>query len=137
MEEQPKDSGLVSGIRSCFDLYKGNDSYRYVMVFYDGWNDVTSYKAIKKGQYPWVVHDHFMSSLRPDQNATKMVLGFDLEMDFDEQFPSHLRENMQVFDGLLMQPVSWIPNRQGVVPERERQKVMEDILRPKPRFKLV
>lgn len=131
-------SPMVQGLHHAFERFKERGDTRYLMVFHDAWYDCTTYKGIKSGQYPWAVHDQFVSSLAPDQRSTKLVLGFDLQRDFEEQMVGMDLEKLEVFDGLLMKPVLWIPDRTGQIPEEKRQAALKEALKPdRPKFTII
>ncbi|MFN3701135.1 MAG: hypothetical protein ACK4VI_06400 [Alphaproteobacteria bacterium] len=129
-------SGVVKTIEDNFHFHHANENgersdNKYLFVFADDVNALLYFKAVKNGQYPWAVHDAFAITQQDATYPALLVVGFDLDLSFDRQFPPayHGFERLRA---LVDRPIIWIPDRSGQVPAR----VIEQIIKT-PDLRLV
>ncbi len=121
-------SPLMDTLRHAFEMHARNESNAYLFVFWQSWGQSCTYRTVAKGQYPWAVYDQFKAH---DDEASNLVLGFDLSKSFAEQIPPHMR-GFQTLDALVIKPHIHIPDRTGVVPAERTEQLIAGILKPPP-----
>lgn len=132
MNRDTQYSPLVESLQNVFNVYADRD-HSYLLVYWQGWGERTAYEPVKKGQYPWAVHDHYMGN---DNNASILAIAFDLNKTFDEQMPDHMRQ-METLQGFAFRPMVHIPDRTGSIPYEMQERQRREILNPRPKLRLV
>ena len=125
-------SDLVQGLRANVrqrQEAKGSPA-RYVAILLDTYTKDLTYIDIPHETWPW---NSIQAAVNENPNL-HLVLGFDLESTFEEQFPEHLNK-MQVWDYFCAHPLIWFPDQAGKVPARIQEEQRQDALRP--RFTIV
>jgi len=124
-------SPLVQKLENSYGDFKRDENgertnNKYLFVFYDYPNDGVYFAPVKHGQYPWAIHDAFVSFQDDDNYPAQLVMALNLDLEFDDQIPEayHQIEIMKCFVG---RPIIWIPNRNGSKPHAEW---LKDLITP-------
>lgn len=124
-------SSLIQQLEHSFSNFKFDDggertSNKYLFVFYDYPHDGVYFAPVKQGQYPWAVHDAFISFQSDTDYPAQLVMALDLDMDFDDQIPEAYHQ-IEIMKGFVGRPIVWIPNRTG---EKPHAQSLKELLAP-------
>lgn len=125
-------SGLVQQIEGMFRFHKNLDDVRYLAIIWDFYGDCLHSIKIKRGESPAAAYASFLSKLKPS-DASAFVLGFDLDIDFEDQFPEHYGQ-IQTMEAFTLRPLSYIPEADGHTLAEHYEAAQQRALYPKPRI---
>jgi hypothetical protein len=112
-------NALSSRVRTIYDAFfrhRGMD-HKALMVYWEPYGNQSFYRGVEKNKYCWHEYDLFKEK-HPDAH---LVVALDLQMSFEEQWPSHFKTELESFEAFVHSPLIWIADRSGRVPEKEKR----------------